>query len=109
MWLVEFRRIKARNATITSDDKGDFIQIGEVTYLRRSRVFPALGCYAIATTVEEHWRLERLANEQDGTDDPLTVFPSGTTHVLLGINVIDQGTQAGNPPWARQVADEGAE
>ncbi len=94
---------------LMSEDQADFIQIGEVTYLRRSRVFPALGCHALVTTVEEHWQLERSANEQDGTDNPLTEFPPGTTHVLIGISVADEGTERGNPPWARQVADEGAE
>lgn len=66
-------------------------------YLTRDQAFPSQGCYATVFTVENYLR-HRDASEEP---DP----PEGTTHILLSIEVVDETTGRGNPPWAYPVAD----
>lgn len=74
-------------------------------YLVREQAFPPQGAYAVLYTIEYHREsYDRcLAEGEDMSDEPFP--PDGTTHVLVGIGVIDETYNRGQPPWACEVAD----
>ena len=95
--------VAAGHGPLTRDAERLCMREGRM-YLRRAYAYGPRGAFAIVYSREYYERLRSRPRKPGEKSRP--ALPEGTTHLLAGVEVVDDTTDCGNPPWAMRVADE---